>query len=79
MSENTINYQDFQPDWWDNAGATAEAVKAGIDDIISKNFWAWRHSSDTAAGYSGLSQPTLSGAGGHERSSESSPSGIPIC
>ena len=38
MSTATIDYTDFQPDWWDGVGATAEAVKAGIESVINGAF-----------------------------------------
>jgi hypothetical protein len=38
MSNNLIDYSNFQPDWWDLAGATGEAVKAEINRLIESAF-----------------------------------------
>ena len=38
MSENQINYSDFEPDWWDAAGIAAEAVASEIDQLIDSTF-----------------------------------------
>ena len=38
MSENLIDYSNFQPDWWDAAGVTGEAVKTEITRLIDNTF-----------------------------------------
>ncbi len=38
MSSNVINYDTFKPDWWDAAGAGAEAIKAEIARLINETF-----------------------------------------
>ena len=38
MSDTLINYDNFQPDEWDAAGATAEIVKAEITRLIDSTF-----------------------------------------
>lgn len=38
MSVTNINYSNFQPDWWDAAGVTTEAVKAEIASAIKSTF-----------------------------------------
>ncbi|MDP3835691.1 MAG: hypothetical protein Q8Q82_17165, partial [Hydrogenophaga sp.] len=38
MSEETYNYESFQLDWWDMAGAEAEAVGSAIDELIAETF-----------------------------------------
>lgn len=38
MSENQINYSDFEPDWWDALGVAAEAVAAEVDQLIDSTF-----------------------------------------
>ena len=38
MAENLIDYQNFQTDWWDAVGVTAEAVKTEVTRLIDSTF-----------------------------------------
>ncbi len=38
MSTTNIDYNNFQPDWWDTVGITAETVKASIENSINEAF-----------------------------------------
>ncbi len=38
MPEKTIDYSNFQLDWWDSAGIGAESVKLQMDILIDSTF-----------------------------------------
>ena len=38
MADNEIDYSTFQPDWWDAAGATTEAIKTEIAILVDSTF-----------------------------------------
>ncbi len=38
MSRDSIEYSDFQPDWWNTVGVPADAIAKSIKDILDNSF-----------------------------------------